>query len=610
MAQGHLCLFLHAHLPFVRHPENENHLEENWLWEAITETYLPLLGVFERCAAERIPFRLTMSLTPPLVSLLRDGLLQDRYVRHLEKLIELSEKEMERTGTLPDFHELACMYHGILVTARDTFVGVYGKDLVSAFRHFQDLGHLEIVASCATHGFLPNIGVNPGCAQAQILVGIDHYKKTFGREPRGFWLPECGYYKGVDRLLHNAGIGYFFMDSHGIVNAEPRPKYSVYAPIYCPSGVAAFGRDWESSKEVWSATEGYPGDPEYREYYRDIGHELEIDYIKPYIHPEGIRIDTGIKYWRVTGKTGDKEPYRPVRAREKAAEHAEDFLRKRQKQVERLSEMMDRDPLIVAPYDAELFGHWWFEGPQWIDFLIRKIAGGQDVIDLCTPSDYLDKNPVNQLCMPPMSSWGYRGYCEYWLDGSNDWLYRHLHVAGERMKEIAEVFQKTGAVGPSGSLVRRACNQAARELLLAESSDWPFIMKSGTMVPYAQKRVKQHIGRFTKLYEDILAKRIDEPWLAEIERRDTIFADMDCAGYYFRESDAAAQKKVKGVAHSVSTRKPANKPAKKSTGKTKKAGMKKPAKKSKALLAKKAPDRAKGRPGSSRRKKRKQTGRA
>jgi 1,4-alpha-glucan branching enzyme len=265
--------------------------------------------------------------------------------------------------------------------------------------------------------------------------------------------------------------------------------------------------------------------------------------------------------------------------------------------------MMDREPIIVAPYDAELFGHWWFEGPQWIDFLIREIAR-QDVIDLCTPSQYLEKNPVNQLCMPPMSSWGYRGYCEYWLDGANDWLYRHLHQAGERMKEIAAVFHGAGAGGPADALVRRACNLAARELLLAESSDWPFIMKSGTMVPYAQKRVKQHIGRFTKLYEDILAKKIDEPWLAEVERRDTIFADMDCAKYYFREKDAAPGKNIKGVARIVSTKKN----LKKSVNKTKKVVVKKPAEKSPEKSAKKGPSRPKGRSISSSRSSKKRKG--
>jgi 1,4-alpha-glucan branching enzyme len=331
MAHGTLCIFLHTHLPFVRHPENEHHLEEQWLWEAITESYIPLLTVFEQCVADRIPFRLTMSLTPTLVSMLSDDLLKERYVRHLDKIIELSEKEIERTSGLPDYRETALMYNVLLTETKEKFVSKYSGDIVSAFKRLQDLGFLEIVASCATHGFLPNIAINSGCALSQIRLGIDHYVKTFGQSARGFWLPECGYYKGVDEILKDAGIGYFFLDSHGIVNAQPRPKYSVYAPIFCPSGVAAFGRDWESSKQVWSAQEGYPGDPDYREFYRDIGHELELEYIKPYIHPDGIRINTGLKYWRITGKTEQKEPYELHTAREKAARHAADFIDKRQR---------------------------------------------------------------------------------------------------------------------------------------------------------------------------------------------------------------------------------------------------------------------------------------
>jgi 1,4-alpha-glucan branching enzyme len=559
MAQGHLCLFLHAHLPFVRHPEHANHLEENWLWEAITETYIPLLSVFERCAQEGIPFKLTMSLTPPLSSMLQDGLLQDRYVKHLDKSIELAKKEIKRTQSLPDFRDLARMYCGMLEETREKFVNTYAKDLVSVFRRLQERGCLEIVASCATHGFLPNIAVNPVCAKSQVRIGVDHYQKIFGRMPRGFWLPECGYFQGLDSVLQDAGIGYFFLDSHGIVNAEPRPKYSVYAPIYCPSGVAAFGRDWESSKQVWSAKEGYPGDPLYREYYRDIGHELEFEYISPYIHPDGIRINTGFKYWRITGNVEQKLPYVPDAARAKAAEHAGDFMHKRIRQVQRLGEIMDRAPIIVAPYDAELFGHWWHEGPQWIEFLIRKIACEQDVIDMCTPSQYLARNTVNQMCMPPLSSWGYRGYSEYWLDGSNDWLYPHLHHAGDRMLTLGKTFRKDITKKSPANLVKRACNQAARELLLAESSDWPFIMKSGTMVPYAQKRVKQHIGRFTKLYDDLTASSIDEAWLAEVESRDNIFADMDCAKYYTQEPQTAKRgKPKKALVKRQSRKKPRN----------------------------------------------------
>lgn len=544
MSKGYLCLMLHAHLPFVRHPEEEYFLEENWLFEAITETYIPMVDVFDRLIHDDVDFRITMSLTPTLVSMLQDPLLQDRYIRHLDRLIELSQKELDRTDYEPHYHGLALMYHDRFIEAKKTFVEKYGRDLVSAFKKFQEMGYLEIVTSCATHGFLPVLGINHTAARAQVMMGVDHYTKTFGRPPRGIWLPECGYYPGVDEILKEAGIKYFFIDSHGIINADPIPRYSVYSPIYCPSGVAAFARDWESSKQVWSSKEGYPGDRDYREYYRDIGHELEYDYIKPYIHPQGIRINTGMKYWRITGDTEYKEAYRPDWAREKAASHAGNFMYNREKQVEHLSYHMDRKPIIIAPYDAELFGHWWFEGPMWIEFLARKIYYDQQTIELITPSEYLYEYPINQMSMPSASSWGYKGYSEQWIDGSNDWVYRHIHMAEKRMVELVNKFSEYLKKGPKRTLIRRALNQAARELLLAEASDWSFIMKSGTMVSYANKRVKQHISRFTRLYNDLLNKCVDREWLAEVEYRDNIFQDMDCAVYYLSQKRSVKPKKT------------------------------------------------------------------
>ncbi len=536
MHKGYLCLLLHAHLPFVRHPEEEFFLEENWLFEAITETYIPFIDILERLVKDGVDFRITMTLTPPLISMFKDPLLQNRYMRHLDKLIELSEKEIERTGYEPHYHGLALMYHRRFIEAKEIFIDRYKKDLTSAFKKFQDIGCLEIMTSCATHGFLPTLGINNLDAKAQVLIGVDYYKKTFGRPPKGFWLPECGYYPGLDDILKEAGIRYFVLDSHGIMNGDPTPRYSVYAPIYCPSGVAAFGRDWESSKQVWSSKEGYPGDPDYREYYRDVGYEAEYEYIKPYIHHQGFRINTGLKYWRITGNTEYKEAYRPDWAREKAAIHADNFMFNREKQIEHLSAYMDRRPIIIAPYDAELFGHWWFEGPMWIDFLIRKIVYDQRTVKLITPSEYLSEYPTNQMSLPSSSSWGWKGYSEVWLEGANDWLYRHLHKAGQRMAELAQKLSSYLKKGQKRSIIRRALNQAARELLLAESSDWPFIMKTGTMVPYAQKRVKQHLGRFTRLYNDLMNGTVDNDWLKEVEWRDNIFYNIDCASYYLSRS--------------------------------------------------------------------------
>ncbi|MDN3513665.1 MAG: DUF1957 domain-containing protein [Candidatus Brocadia sp.] len=522
MEKGYLSLILHAHLPFVRHPEYDAFLEEDWLFEAVTETYIPLINTFDNLIEDGIDFRITMSLTPPLITMLTDDLLQFRCVRYIENRIELAEKELERTKQQPEFYQLAQMYHKHFTNARYVFAEKYHRNIVNAFKKFQDAGKLEVITCGATHGFLPLMNNNVNAMRAQIHVAVNHYEKHFGRRPRGIWLPECAYEPGADQILKEAGIRFFITEAHGILFASPRPKYGIFAPIFCPSGVAVFGRDMESSKQVWSAKEGYPGDFFYRDFYRDVGFDLDYDYVRPYLHGDGKRSNIGIKYYRITGKTDHKEPYLPDKALDKAAEHAGNFMFNREKQVEYLSTVMDRKPIVVAPYDAELFGHWWFEGPDWINFLFRKIAFDQKAISLITPMEYLEMYPVNQVSTPSLSSWGYKGYNEYWLNGSNDWIYRHLHKAAERMVELARAYLHT-----HNSLQNRALNQAARELLLAQSSDWAFIMKTGTMVEYAIKRTKEHIFRFTKLYDDIRSNTIDATWLSDIEYKDNIFPDID-----------------------------------------------------------------------------------
>ncbi|HHT9114797.1 MAG TPA: glycoside hydrolase family 57 protein, partial [Candidatus Wunengus sp. YC65] len=316
MGKGYLSLILHAHLPFVRHPEYREFLEEDWLFEAITETYIPLIDVFDKLIDEGINFRITMSLTPPLISMLTDELLQSRYIRYIEKRIQLSEKEIERTKHQPEFNRLAQMYYKHFTNARHVYAEKYHRNIINAFKKFQDMGKLEVITCGATHGYLPLMNNNVNAMRAQINVAVQHYEKHFGRKPRGIWLPECAYEPGIDQLLKDAGIRFFITETHGILFASPRPKYGNYAPIYCPAGVAAFGRDMESSRQVWSSKEGYPGDFFYRDFYRDVGFDLDYDYIRPYLHGDGKRTNVGIKYYRITGKTDHKEPYSPERAQD------------------------------------------------------------------------------------------------------------------------------------------------------------------------------------------------------------------------------------------------------------------------------------------------------
>jgi len=517
MEKGYLAILLHGHLPFVRHPEHEDSLEENWLYEAITEVYIPLLLAMEELVADGIDFRISFSLTPTLASMLRDPFLQSRYLRKIGRLIELAEKEIKRTEGQSHIQPLAQMYHQRFCQVREAFLNRYHRDVVAGFQRLQELGKVEIVASAATHGFLPLLSVDPLAAREQVRVGVRHYEAIFGRSPKGFWLPECGYYPGAGELLAEHGIRFTILETHGVTHAEPRPRYGVHAPIQCPSGPAVFGRDPDCSKQVWSSVEGYPGDPDYREFYRDIAYERDVDYLTPHVHEHGLRIDSGIKYYRVTGKTEDKQVYVPKWAERKAEIHAGDFLSHRERQIEYLASVMDRKPIVVAPYDAELFGHWWYEGPLWLKHLLRKLAREQNTIRSVTFSEYLAEYPHNQSATPAASSWGHKGFNEVWLSGSNDWIYRHLHQAALQMEELSDLS------GRADGVKQRALHQARRELLLAQSSDWPFMIHSGAMAEYATARIKLHLQRFQRLAREIEANAIDEAWLSATEDQDNIF---------------------------------------------------------------------------------------
>ncbi|MEL6398987.1 MAG: glycoside hydrolase family 57 protein [Cyanobacteria bacterium J06607_6] len=526
MSTGYLALVLHAHLPYVRHPESDFVLEEEWLFEAITETYVPLITMFEGLKQDGVDFKLTMSMTPPLVSMLRDPLLQDRFDAHLSQLEKLIEMELDRNEHNGHLRYLAEHYTEEFQHVRQLWER-YDRDLVKAFKQFQDSNNLEIITCGATHGYMPLMKMYPEAVWAQVQVAVESYAEHFDRPPNGIWLPECAYYEGVERMLADAGLRYFLTDGHGILYARPRPRFGSYAPIYTETGVAAFGRDHESSQQVWSSQVGYPGASEYREFYRDLGWDAEYEYIKPFIMPNGQRKNVGIKYHKITGKglgLSDKSWYDPYWAREKAAEHADNFMFNRERQVEHLQDMMRRPPIIVSPYDAELFGHWWYEGPWFLDYLFRKTWFDQSTYEMTHLADYLRDNPTQQVAKPSQSSWGYKGFHEYWLNETNAWIYPHLHKAAERMIELAKR-------EPEDELQWRALNQAARELLLAQSSDWAFIMRTGTMVPYAVRRTRSHLSRFTKLWEDLNEGKVDSGWLVKVEAIDNIFPNINYRVY-------------------------------------------------------------------------------
>ena len=522
MRRSYFVLTMHSHLPYVHHPEHDFFLEERWFFEAVLECYIPILLSFEKMENDGVPFKVTMSLTPPLMEMMRDKDLQTKFAKHTEQLIELAQKEIKRASDVSE-RELALFYRNRLQNALSYYERV-GRDLVKAFVHYHKLGNVELITCNATHAFLPLLQSFPIGVKAQLKVGVENFTKHTGFKPKGIWLAECGYYPGLDEYLKDLDLEFFFADSHAIWYADERPKYDVYRPVITPNGVHVFGRDPESSEQIWSAFSGYPGDPRYREFYRDIGFDRELSYIRPYIDPSGVRVNTGIKYHRITGRNvplEKKDIYNRAQALEAVKEHAKDFVAKKMRQVERLLTMMEEAPIIVAPFDSELFGHWWYEGPDFLEAFFREIAN-ENFIKPVTASEAIAKCDSFQILSPAASSWGAGGYNDVWINGKNDWIYPHTHEILERMISLASNFKNE-----SDTLKIRALNQMARELLLAQSSDWAFIMTTGTSVEYAVNRINTHVKRFLELERGLLVDNIDEKYLQAVERADSIFPEID-----------------------------------------------------------------------------------
>jgi len=514
---GTFQIVLHAHLPFVRHPENDVHLEEAWLFEAISETYLPLLDACDALDRDAVPGRFAISLSQPLIAMLDDELLRERFERHLTGLVALAESERDRTAGDPVFEPLATWYHDRFTHQLERYRNRWRRDLAGAFAGFHQTGRIELFTCVGTHGSLP-LMLRDASRRAQIVTAAEHFAERFGFTARGMWMGECAYWPGVDKMLADAGVRFSFVDGHGIERASSPPVRGLFAPIVSDHGVAFFGRDPDSSSQVWSSEEGYPGDPNYREFYRDVGFDLPADYIAPWIHPDGIRVHTGVKYYRVTGEGDDKKPWNPGRAFDVARAHARHYVWCREQQLAWASERLDVAPHVTSPYDAELFGHWWFEGPWFLEHVLREAAQHPHV-SADTPGAYLERVPVQQIAEPSPSSWGENGYFGVWLNPRNAWMHRGLQRGELVLQQAVDRYRGTSARAD------RALRQAARELLLAQSSDWAFIVTTDTAVEYAEQRTRQHLANLDAIADGLGGDDPDglDALVAALEDRSPIF---------------------------------------------------------------------------------------
>ncbi len=537
-----LVLLLHAHLPDCRRPGLSRSLEETWFFQALTESYLPLIRLLDRLRDDGIPVRLTLSLSPTLLDQLRDPNLALRWKTWLSDAQKIALHDAE-TG--PASLRPIATWHAAMLSEIDRFreERCLGDPLEALLEHVSQ-GRIELATTCATHAFLPAHQGDSVVAKTQIRAGLASFRQHTGRCPEFFWLPECGYYPGLEEMLARAGIRGFGLESHGITQARPAPAGGARTALRCPNGVMAFGRDTEASRLVWSAEHGYPGHPDYREFHRDRIHEVPREALRALIGTADPRLPSGLKYWRITGPTDQKDLYNPENAVTRAHQHAADFVEKLFPENTRRANVPSTPEICFLPFDAELFGHWWFEGPVWLESLFRYLAENPRITPV-TASEAIRRCSAAPSGLPAPSSWGAGGDYSHWINRDTDWLYPQLHDAELRFRDLLNRLNTEAAPPNSGSaraarrpspntLRQRTLLQAGRTLLLLQASDWPFMITSGTLPDLAATHLNSLFSSFERLCDDLENNTVCPDFLEACERADSSPAGLtlDCFDYH------------------------------------------------------------------------------
>ncbi|MBP83414.1 MAG: glycoside hydrolase [Verrucomicrobiales bacterium] len=520
-------IVLNAHVPWVRHPEVAHCLEEDWLHSAVLETHLPLLEMLFRLREEGVPYKLTLNLSPTFLAMLQDRSLKRRTIAYLDRTLRLCRDEVER-GDITGFGKLAETYEDRFYKLRSLFIDDWHGDLVRAYINLRDSGHLELTASAATHGLLPLLMRVPESVQAQIRAGIRQYVQCFGRMPQGFWLPECAHVPSLSAMLKNEGIDWTLVEEHGMTDAHHSNEAFPFIPGMTPEGLIIFGRDQNSSSEIWSADEGYPGDSRYRDFMRDVGLDAPIEHLREYLDDSEQRQFTGLKYFRASRDNDESEPYDEELANKALEEHSVHFVSSRGAQLAALEANGTANPMIVCAFDADLFGHWWYEGTSFLERIFRKAAERGD-FTFSNPSSYLTESDEQTLptVTPVSSSWGEGGYFETWTSESNNWVHNETQRRAEQLARFVRLFEENRDDFTAEAIAhRQRCIQLmTKELLLAQSSDWAFLMNNEPSREYAEKRTRDHFANFDRIWV-LTTKSSDDGEFDEVDPLNPIYSDL------------------------------------------------------------------------------------
>ncbi|MBA4392708.1 MAG: 1,4-alpha-glucan branching protein [Desulfobacca sp.] len=525
---GTFALMLHSHIPYCR-KSGVWPAGEEWLFEAMNETYLPLLRALRSLHFDGIRPGIMIGLVPILMEQLADPYMKDRFCVYLEDKIQRARTDLDRFREDPAKKTVAHYWLDLFEQNHHTFTVEFYRDVLGTLKWLQEERVIEVLTSAATHGFLPLMEWD-SAVFAQIRVGLETYKRYFDRNPRGFWLPECAYRpsqwsqrehrmrRGIDQWLSDEGIEYFFVESVGITrasmieNRSSEPSPTTNRGYRLASGVAVFGRNEATGRQVWSPDQGYPGDPYYLEFHSK--------------DPE-----SGLHYWRVTGHS-EKQLYDPAEARVRVERQAEHFVTLLRDLLGQNQASNDRT-VIVSPYDCELFGHWWHEGVSWVEQVYRRLAENDQIVHRPL-GEYLDQfgNDLATISMPA-STWGLNADFTVWQNPEHGWIWPYIDACSSQLEQILAQLE------PRDDRGHRLLRQSARELLLMQGSDWPFLLFTTQAKEYANQRFHHHHQRFQKLIwaaQDLNDRsRISEAELQQIEEIDCPWPLLDYTLFTHRE---------------------------------------------------------------------------
>jgi 1,4-alpha-glucan branching enzyme len=511
--KGILQLVLHAHLPFIKHPDYKNFYEESWFFEAIVEVYLPILRTFYRLEKEHIDFKITVSFSPPLIEMLEDKTLLARFDDYLDDLLSISKDEIINSKNQNE-KELAEYYFNNLKELKNLFSDKISRNILKGFKEFQEKGNIQMIICNGTHNYMPAFENKDIFIKNSLSIANKVFLDTFNKNPRGLWLAEMGYFEGLDRYLKNNNFEFTFLNFNSI------DSENFYAPLLSDEGLIFYVRDPKTNSKIWDANIGYPGNENYREFYSDISFEKESRSLKKFNEKYGTKTNTGIKYKSITNKNlgnENKNYYNPKKAKFQIKNDVLDFLKEKKEQIMLLCENnYEFTPVLTAPFDMELFGHWWYEGPEFLYELFKQI----DKVDFLK-SGYHD-SIVNDIKLikatPKFSSWGDQGYSQTWVDEKNIWVYPFIETVYKKILEYKEV--------NFNNLENRIYSQMLREFFLLVSSDWYFLIYNRSSKDYSEMRIKNHIANFFALDKMLVnsSKLKNVSFLQDLENINSIFS--------------------------------------------------------------------------------------